>query len=151
MINITQTAQKLTARALAQAPSTEPWACLTFKDGDILLAYRLEDEEGTIDAVRITPDEDAAQVYANIAAKYDNRRPLDNDSAVNILSKGAVIIESPALVMLTLEPSVESDFYPDQIAITTPDSVFTIPYTATTPRDAAGFIRDDVLDDIVFA
>lgn len=151
MIDVTQTVYKFTARALAQAPITDPWACLTFEDGDILLAYRQDDEENTIDAVRLTSDEDPSQVYANIAAKYDNRRPLDNESAVRILSKGAVIIESPAMIMFTLEPSVESSLYPSQIAVNTPKSVFTIPYTATTTRDANGFIRDDILDDIVFA
>ena len=150
MIDVTQTIYKLTARALSQAPVTDPWACLTFADGDILLAYRQDDEDNTIDAVRLTSDEDPAQVYANIAAKYDNRRPLDNEVAVRILSKGAIIIESPAMVMFTLEPSVENSFYPDQIAINTPKSVFTIPYTASTTRDASGFIRDDILDDIVF-
>lgn len=150
MINITQTVQKFTARALSHAPVSQPWACLTFEDGNILLAYRLDDEDGTIDMVRLTSDEEPAQVYANIAAQYDNRRPLDNDTAISMLGRKIVIIESPALVMFTLEASVKSDFYPDLIAVNTPDSVFTIPYTASSTRDANGYVRDDVLDDIVF-
>lgn len=150
MIDVTQTIYKLTVRALAQAPVTDPWACLTFSNGDIILTHRLNDDEGSIHAVRLTPDEDPAQVYANIAAKYDNRKPLENDTAINMLSRGASVIESPALIMFTLEPAVETSLYPNQIAVQTPKSVFTVPFTAADERDVSGFVRDDIVDDIVF-
>lgn len=147
MLDIKTTTKRLLARALSTAPSDRPWAWVSAPSGDNILVYRTSDDPSDpLQAVSLTQDENAADVYRNIASGHDTRRPMSTEYAKEIFGSGACIIESPTLSMFYLE----ADSMPARLAVFTPDSAIHIPVGSTSARAVEGFDRERLRDELAF-
>lgn len=148
MIDLTATASKLAGLALETAPTDAPWALLHDVSGKCLLAYRENDDTGELTAVLLTDKEDPRSVYKNISQGVDNRRRESRESIIDTINSGITVIQSPAVNMFVLFP--EDSDYPPLLALATEESVATINVSAKAVSEYKGFVRDDVLEKIVF-